>query len=134
MKGLLVMVSLLAIWPWAGSKEYPMRASSSNPAAAGIVRVQKDKNNDNTKLDINVWHLANPSRLTPTENVYIVWFRTRDGAAVKQGAIGLDKNQKGEVRLVTVAKDFEVLITAEQSESADMPSDFEVLRADVTIR
>jgi hypothetical protein len=53
---------------------------------------------------------------------------------VKQGAIGVDKNQKGEVKLATVAKDFEVLITAEQSESADMPSDFEVLRADVTIR
>ena len=134
MNGLLVMVSLLAIWPWAGSKEYPMRASSSTPAAAGIVRVQKDKNNENTKLDIKVWHLANPSRLTPTANVYVVWFRTRDGAAVKQGAIGVDKNQKGEVKLVTVAKDFEVLITAEQSESANMPSDFEVLRADVTIR
>ena len=134
MKGLLVMVSLLAIWPFAASKEYPMRARSSVPAAAGIVKVQSDKNNENTKVDIKVWHLANPSRLTPTANVYIVWFRTRDGAAVKQGAIRVDNNQKGEVKLVTVAKDFEVLITAEQSESADMPSDFEVLRADVTIR
>lgn len=134
MKGLLVMVSLLAIWPFAASKEYPMRASSSVPAAAGIVKVQRDKNNQNTKVDIKVWHLANPSRLTPTANVYIVWFRTRDGAAVKQGSIRVDKNQKGEVKLVTVAKDFAVVITAEQSESADLPSDFEVLRADVTIR
>jgi hypothetical protein len=33
-----------------------------------------------------------------------------------------------------MAKDFEVFITAEQSESADVPSDFQVLRADVTIR
>lgn len=133
MKGLLVMVSLLAIWPFAASKEYPMRASSSVPAAAGIVKVQRDKNNENTKVDIKVWHLANPARLTPTANVYIVWFRTRDGAAVKQASIRVDKNQKGEVKLVTVAKDFEVVITAEQSESADRPSDFEVLRADVTI-
>jgi hypothetical protein len=53
---------------------------------------------------------------------------------VKQGAIRVDENQKGEVKLVTMAKDFEVIITAEQSENADVPSDFQVLRADVTIR
>ncbi len=134
MKALLVMVSLLAIWPWSASKEYPMRASSSVPAAAGIVKVQRDKDSGNTKLDIRVWHLANPSRLTPSATNYIVWVRPRDGAAVKQGAIRADKNQKGEVKLVTMAKDFEVFITAEQSESADVPSDFQVLRADVTIR
>jgi hypothetical protein len=134
MKALLVMVSLLAIWPWSASKEYPMRASSSVPAAAGIVKVQRDKDSGNTKLDIRVWHLANPSRLTPSATNYIVWVRPRDGAAVKQGAIRVDKNQKGEVKLVTMAKDFEVFITAEQSESADVPSDFQVLRTDVTIR
>ena len=134
MKALLVMVSLLAIWPWSASKEYPMSASSSVPAAAGIVKVQRDKDSGNTKLDIRVWHLANPSRLTPSATNYIVWVRPRDGAAVKQGAIRVDKNQKGEVKLVTMAKDFEVIITAEQSENADVPSDFQVLRAAVTIR
>jgi hypothetical protein len=138
MKGLLVMVSLLAIWPWSASKEYPMKASSSVPAAAGIVKVQRDKDNGNTKLDIRVWHLANPSRLTPPANAYIVWVRPRNGAAVRGGAIRVDKDQKGEVKLVTVEKDFEVFITAEQttaeqSGSADVPSDFQVLRADVTI-
>ena len=134
MKALLVMVSLLAIWPWSASKEYPMRASSSVPAAAGIVKVQRDKDSGNTKLDIRVWHLANPSRLTPPANAYVVWVRPRNGAAVRGGAIRVDKDQKGEVKLVTVEKDFEVFITAEQSESADVPSDFQVLRADVTIR
>jgi hypothetical protein len=128
------MVSLLAIWPWSSSQEYPMKASNSVPAAAGIVKAQRDKDNGNTKLDIRVWHLANPSRLTPPANAYIVWVRPRDGAAVKQGAIRVDKDQKGEVKLVTEAKDFEVFITAEQSESVDVPSDFQVLRADVTIR
>jgi hypothetical protein len=111
-----------------------MSASSSVPAAAGIVKVQRDKDSGNTKLDIRVWHLANPSRLTPSATNYIVWVRPRDGAAVKQGAIRVDENQKGEVKLVTMAKDFEVIITAEQSENADVPSDFQVLRADVTIR
>ena len=38
------------------------------------------------------------------------------------------------MKLVTEAKDFEVFITAEQSESVDVPSDFQVLRADVTVR
>jgi len=111
-----------------------MKASSSTPAAAGIVRVQKDKDSGNTKMDVKVWHLADPSRLTPSANAYIVWVRTRDGAVVRQGGIRVDKNQKGQVKLVTVEKDFEVFITAEQSETADVPSDFHVLSADVTIR
>ena len=74
-----------------------------------------------TGLDLETW---NPSMPKSSKN----------GADIR-----VDKDQKGEVKLVTVEKDFEVFITAEQttaeqSGSADVPSDFQVLRADVTIK
>jgi hypothetical protein len=129
---LFLMMSLLAIWPWSSGKEYHMTASNSVPAATGIVKVEKDKDNGNMKLDIKVDHLANPSSLTPPADAYIVWVRPSGGAAVKQGAIRVRKDLTGELKTVTVSKDFDLLITAEQSESVSMPSGMEVLHTHVS--
>jgi hypothetical protein len=62
-----------------------------------------------------------------------VWIRPNGGDALKQGAIGVDKNLSGELTLETVAKDFDLLITAEQSNSVTVPSSVEVLRAHVSM-
>jgi hypothetical protein len=77
-------------------------------------------------------HLANPSSLTPPADAYIVWVRPSGGAAVKQGAIRVRKDLTGELKTVTVSKDFDLLITAEQSESVSMPSGMEVLHTHVS--
>lgn len=131
MNTFLVMVSLLAIWPFGSGKEYRMTAGPGVPAATGVVKAEKDKDNGNTKLNIRVEHLANPSSLTPPASAYIVWVRPTSGDAVKQGAIRVDKNLKGELNVVTLAKDFDVLITAEQNEGVTSPSQAEVLRTHV---
>ncbi|MEO8051042.1 MAG: hypothetical protein ABI833_11555 [Acidobacteriota bacterium] len=111
-----------------------MRASTSVPAAAGIVKVQKDKDNGNLKLEIKVDHLANPASLMPPASDYIVWVLPRGGAAaVKQGAIRVDKDLKGELKVVTVSTDFDVFITAEKSEIVSAPSDFKVLTTHVSL-
>lgn len=109
-----------------------MTAAASVPAASGVVKIQKDKDNGNIKLDIKVDHLARPSTLTPSATDYLVWIRPNGGEAVKQGAIGVDKNLSGELKVQTVSKDFDVFITAEQSENATYPSGTEVLRAHVS--
>ncbi len=131
MKTALLLVSLLAIWPFSGGKEYRMTADSTVPAASGTVQVQTDKDNGNMKLDIKVNHLAHPSTLTPSENTYIVWVRANGGEAVKQGAIGVDNNLKGELKVVTTSKDFNVFITAEQSDSVVAPSGVRLLQTHV---
>lgn len=102
------------------------------PAAKGMVKVQKDKDNGNMKLEIKVDHLARPSSLTPSANAYLVWIRPNGADALKQGAIGVDKNLSGELTVETVAKDFDLLITAEQSDSVTVPSNIEVLRTHVS--
>jgi hypothetical protein len=141
MKRLFVMVSLLAIWavslfaiwPWSSGREYRMTASGSVPAATGTVKAKRDKANGNTNLDIKVGHLANPSRLTPPANVYVVWVRPRGGDATRQGAIGLDNNLNGELKVVTTLKDFDLFITAEQSETVTVPSDVEIMHTHVSL-
>src|SRR4051812_32950125 len=126
MTGVLLTIALLAVWPFSSGKEYRMAGNSSVPAATGTVKVEKDKDNGNTKLDIKVDHLAKPSSLSPPATSYIVWVRPRDGEATKQGAIGVDNDLKGELKVVTTSKEFDVFITAEQSETVTAPSGAEI--------
>lgn len=131
MKIAATMVALLATWPLTG-KEYQMTSAAGVPGATGIIKVQRAKDNGNMKLDIKVDHLARPASLTPSANNYLVWIRPNGGDVFKQGAIGVDKNLHGELRLETVSKDFDVFITAEQSNSVTVPSSVEVLSAHVS--
>jgi len=133
MKFAVAMIALLAVWPFASAKEYHMTAATSVPGATGTVKAAKSKGNGNIKLDIEVNHLARPSSLTPSANNYLVWIRPNGGEAFKQGAIGVDKNLSGELKLETVSKDFDVFITAEQSDSVTSPSSVEVLRTHISM-
>ena len=132
MKLVIAMVAAFAVWPFSSAKDYHMTAGVDVPAAAGTVKIQKDKDNGDTKADIKVDHLARPSSLTPSANDYLVWIRPNGGEASKKGAIGVDKNLSGELRVETVSRDFDVFITAEQSDSATFPSSVEVLRVHVS--
>lgn len=123
---------MLAIWPMSSGKKYHMTADNSVPAASGVVDVQTDKSNGNMKLDIKVANLAQPSNLTPTENVYVVWIRPSGENAHKQGTLGVDGDLKGELKVITTSKNFDVFITAEQSGSVTEPSGVEVLQTHVS--
>ncbi len=129
----LAAFALFAIWPFSSGKSYPMSADPSVPAASGTVHAQRDKDNGNTKLDIKVDNLARPSSLNPPGDTYVVWVRPNDGNALREGAIGVNKDLKGELHIVTTSKDFEVFITPEQSASVTAPSGREVLRAHVSM-
>jgi hypothetical protein len=134
MKITIAMLALLAVWPLTSAREYHMTAAISVPGATGTVKAQSDKDNKNVKLDIKVDHLARPSSLTPSAGSYLVWIQPNGGEAFKQGAIGVDKHLSGELKLETVSKDFDVFITAEQSDSVTSPSSQEVLRAHISMK
>jgi hypothetical protein len=128
----IVIAMFLMIWPISSGKVFQMTASSMVPAAMGTVRAYRDKDNKNTVLDIKVKHLARPSTLTPSASKYLVWIRPNGGDALKQGAIGVDKNLSGELKVETVSKDMDVFITAEQSENVTVPSSTEVLHTHIS--
>lgn len=132
MKLTIAIIMFLAIWPFNSAKKYHMTSDASVPAAVGTVKVQKDKSNGNINLDVEVEHLARPSTLTPSADSYIVWIRPNGGEALKQGAIGVDGNLSGKLKVQTVSKDFDVFITAELSDNVTFPSNVEVLRTHVS--
>lgn len=134
MQSIPLMALLLAIWPWSSTQQFQMTASSNVPAANGIVKIEKGKDNGNTRLNIKVTNLADPARLNPPANTYLVWIRPSGGTPEKEGVIRVNKNLDGEFHAVTASKDCDVFITAEQTENAATPSPDEVLQAHVTVK
>lgn len=103
------------------------------PAATGTVNVSKDTNNGNLKLDLKVKNLALPGSLTPPADDYVVWLEpyAEHGSPVKQGSLGVDGKLNGELKTETSSKNFNVLVTAEQSGSVSKPSDRVVLQGHI---
>jgi hypothetical protein len=132
MNGVLVAVALLAIWPMSAGKKYQMTVDGSVPAASGEIAVQIGKDNENTKVNVKVDHLARPANLTPAENAYVVWIRPGSEEAHNQGVLRVGNNLKGELTLITTSKNFDVFITAEQSGSVIAPSGVQVLHTHVS--
>ena len=128
-----VLALFLFVWPFSSSKTFHMTASSSIPAASGLVTVNKSGQNRNTQLDVKVSNLAKPANLAEAANVYILWIRPSGGAAVNEGAIRVNKNLDGELKTATTSKNCDVFITAEQSATATSPQGQELLHANITI-
>jgi len=133
MRNLVLVALLVAVWPLSGGKTYHFTADRSVPGANGTVTVKVDKNNQNAEFEVRVKSLARPTDLTPPENVYVVWVRSRSGTIEKAGAIHVSKDLTGELRATTTAKNFDIFITAEQSDSVTEPSELELLQAHVDI-
>jgi hypothetical protein len=110
------------------AKKFPMTASSIVPGARGQVEIDKDKNG-NTRLNMNVEHLADPQNLTPPATVYVVWLQERGGNPQNQGQLKVDKNLKARFQTVTPSKNFDLFVTGERDNYAKAPSGPEVLRA-----
>ncbi len=112
------------------AKKYPLTAASIVPGARGEVKVDKDQNG-NTRLKMNVQHLANPASLTPPATAYVVWLQDRGGNSENRGRLKMDKNLKAVFDAVTPLKNFDLLVTAEQDSGAKVPSGPEVLKTTI---
>jgi hypothetical protein len=128
--GLVIGTVMLTSAGAALAKKFPLTADKSVPAASGQVDVGRDKNG-NTRVEIEVKHLALPESLTPPRAVYLVWFQERGSEPSNQGALKPNKSLKATFRGVTPMKSFDIVVTAESDASAKAPSGTEVLRASV---
>ena len=127
---LTLIVGMLLLSGVAAAKKYPLTADRSVPAARGRVDVGKDKNG-NTKVEMEVEHLAGPESLTPPKTAYVVWFPERGSDASNQGTLKPNKDLKANFKSVTPMKSFDVIVSAESDPNAKTPSGTEVLRASV---
>jgi hypothetical protein len=112
------------------AKKMAFLSSSIVPAAQGSVKVKTD-NNKNYAIQIEIDNLADPSRLTPPREIYVVWMDTSQETAKKLGQIKtsssmFSKNLKASFETVSSVKPVKIFITAENDPNVLNP-DWEVV-------
>jgi hypothetical protein len=97
--------------------------SSIAPAATGEVVARIDPNG-NTRLRIDVRHLAPPDRVAAGAVVYVVWAGELDRAAGPHnlGALRVDPDLRGKLETVTPLRTFDLQITAEPAATVAAPT------------
>lgn len=112
--------------------KYAFNTSSVVPAAEGSVKVKKDKNN-NYNIELDVKRLADPKRLSPAKDTYVVWMETEQNGRKNIGQLktssGLFSGTlKSSIKTVSPFKPISFFITAEDNADIQYPAGQEVLR------
>ena len=125
----IILVSLLLLI--SCTRKLSFQVSPVVPAAQGVIKVKKDKNN-NYNIDLNTSRLADPSRLTPPRQMYIVWMETEQNGTKNIGQLktssGLfSSNLKSNLETVTPYKPTRFFVTAEDDARLQYPRGVMVL-------
>lgn len=131
----LLMLTGLAAASCSGPRKLKLESSGDIPAAEATVAIGTNSNG-NTTFDLEVSHLALPSRVDPGATVYVVWLRGGDSAAQAQnmGALKVDKNLDGSYSGVTALRDFDLFVTVEPSAVAVSPTGKSLLYRAITAK
>jgi len=124
----LLFTLFLATLGWA--REDRLVNTGAAPAAEGKVITDNDRNG-NTGVEVQVKHMATPQSLTPPRQAYLVWVQPRGKDPELLGALRVNENLEGSLRAATPYKDFEILITAEDSAKPESPSSAVILKGSV---
>jgi hypothetical protein len=111
---------------------WTLATSDKIPAAQGEVKVSPQKDG-NTKLKVEVQHLAPPTAVNEYASTYVVWLRPSAGLPQNVGVLKVNDKNKGELEAKTPFKTFDVMVTAEQNATATVPSGDRVLTASVVV-
>lgn len=126
---LLLIVTALVFSSCA--KKITFSPSSVVPTASGSVKVKKDDNN-NYKVNLQVRQLPSAGDLHPPKNNYTVWMETADNRAMNIGRLQVSKGlfsktRKGELETVASFKPVRFFITAEESNTPNIPGSEHIL-------
>jgi hypothetical protein len=127
---IISLVFLLLIFVSSCTQKLSFLNSSVVPAARGTVKVKMD-DNKNHSIDIALVNLAEPERLTPPKNIYMVWMETDKGETKNIGQITTDnstfsKTLKADFKTVTSFTPVKIFITAENDANVQSP-DWQVI-------
>ncbi|MHB1922341.1 MAG: hypothetical protein ACYCOO_08905 [Chitinophagaceae bacterium] len=130
--GILASVFIFSLGSCA--RKITFLASSVVPGAKGTVTVKKD-NNKNYDISIHLFNLADPSKLQPPKQSYVVWMETDQNLTKNLGQINsstslLSKEMKGSFETVTPLKPRKIFITAEDDAKIQYPGTQVVLSTD----
>lgn len=123
---LAIVAAVLVLFYFSScAKKISFQSSSIVPAARGDVKVKKD-NNNNYNIQISLNNLAEPKRLQPSKNTYVVWMETEDNVTKNIGQINsstgfLSSKLKASFETVSSTKPTKIFITAEDDASIQYP-------------
>lgn len=125
---LLLILSVIS----SCTKRMRFQKSDEVPAAEGSVKVKKDKNN-NYKIDLRIVRLAEPERLDPPRNTYVVWMETEDNGTIKVGGLTtssgiFSKTLKSSLQTVTPYRPERFFITGEKNTEVEYPGSRTILK------
>jgi len=108
------------------AKKIAFLPSSIVPAAQGTVKVSTDSNKNHI-VDIEVFNLAEPQRLTPPKQIYLVWMqtdqnRTENIGQIKTSTGTFSKSLKASLKAVSSFHPVKIYITAENDPDTQFPS------------
>lgn len=132
MVALIGIISISFLLP-SCAKKIMFNNSNIVPAAEGYVKIKKD-NNKNYIIDLNVKNLAEPNRLTPPKQLYMVWMETEQNGVKAIGQLKtssgmLSSALKSDLKTSSPYKPTAFFITAEDDVAPQYPSSFVVLRS-----
>lgn len=118
-----IINSMLAVFFIAGvscrtTVDFPH--SSTLPAAEVKAKVKQDKN-ENYQIKLEADHLADPSRLKPSKDVYIVWIETESNNSQNIGQLTTKGSKDASLETVTSYKPVRIFITAEDRANLQYP-------------
>ncbi len=130
-----VAIVLFAIFSLEScARKIAFTTSTVVPAAQGSAKVKKDKN-DNYNIELNVIRLADPKRLNPPKDTYIVWMETEQNGTKNIGQLKtssslFSKTLKSSLETVTSFKPTRFFVTAEDNANIQHPGMQVVLRTE----
>src|SRR3954447_16124061 len=129
-KTLFVICSLLMFSSCA--KKMHFATSTVVPAAEGRVKYKKD-DNGNYAIDVKIKELADPKKLTPSKNTYVLWMETDQSNVQNIGQIVSESGwfssaRKATLEAVSPFKPRAFIITAEDNPAVTYPGPQVILR------
>jgi hypothetical protein len=106
--------------------DYALVGSAFVPAAHGDIRIEKiDK--QQKLITVTMDHLPLPEEIEAGVTHYVVWFAAVGALPTREGVLEYDRETRvGRASIPTSMLDFDVRVTAEQSDSPVQPSDLVV--------
>ena len=122
--GTLVLVT--SVFFWSCARKAVFQVSPVVPAARGYTKVKRD-HNKNYNIYVGLENLAEPNRLTPARQCYVVWIVSEDNSTKNVGQVKTSTSLfshalKGSFETVSASKPVKVFITAEDDATVQFPS------------
>lgn len=120
-----LILSAIVVLQSCTTTKYNFSTSRVVPAAEGSVKVNKDKNN-NYNIELHVKHLAEPKRLSPAKEMYIVWMETEESGQKNIGQLKISNGMlsgtlTSSLKTVATFKPTGFFITAEDNANIQYP-------------